>query len=63
MERDIEEVREASIGRLAVDMAEKPHPAVIVMDIAMPVLNGMEATRQIRQAFPDLKVLILSPHS
>jgi len=63
VERDIEVVGEAATGRQAVDMAEKLQPAVVVMDIAMPLLNGLEATRQIRQAFPDVKVLILSAHS
>ena len=62
-ERDIEVVGEASTGRQAVDMTGKLHPNVVVMDIAMPLLNGLEATRHIRQAFPDVKVLILSAHS
>jgi len=61
--RDIEVVGEASTGRQAVDMTRKLHPAVVIMDIAMPVLNGLEATRQIRQAVPDAKILILSAHS
>ena len=62
-ERDIEVVGGASSGRQAVSMTAKLRPAVVVMDIAMPHLNGLEATRQILQAFPDVKVLILSAHS
>jgi DNA-binding NarL/FixJ family response regulator len=62
-ERDIEVVGEAATGRQAVELAIKLRPAVVVMDIAMPLLNGLEATRQIRQAVPDAKVLILSAHS
>ncbi len=63
VESDIEVVGEAATGRQAVEMTRKLRPAVIVMDIAMPLLNGLEATRQIRQAVPDAKVLILSAHS
>jgi len=62
-ERDIEVVGEAETGRQAVAMVRKLCPAVVVMDIAMPLLNGLEATRQIRKAVPDTKVLILSAHS
>jgi DNA-binding NarL/FixJ family response regulator len=46
-----------------VDLVAKLNPDVVVMDIAMPLLNGMEATRQILQGRPDTKVLILSAHS
>ncbi|MDF3057588.1 MAG: degU 2 [Rariglobus sp.] len=56
-------VGEAHNGREAVEMALKLKPDVIVMDIAMPVLNGLEATRQILVANPKAKVLILSAHS
>jgi DNA-binding NarL/FixJ family response regulator len=62
-ERDIEVVGEAETGRQAVAMVRKLRPSVVVMDIAMPLLNGLEATRQIRKNFPDTKVLILSAHS
>ena len=62
-EPDIEVVGEAETGREAVAMVKKLRPAVVVMDIAMPLLNGLEATRQIRKGFPDTRVLILSAHS
>lgn len=62
-ECDIEVVGEAASGRQAVALTEKLMPDVVVMDIAMPLLNGLEATRQIHKAFPGVKVLILSAHS
>ncbi|HBA84150.1 MAG TPA: DNA-binding response regulator [Verrucomicrobia bacterium] len=62
-ESDIEIVGEAATGRQAVEMTRKLRPSVIVMDVAMPLLNGLDATRQIRQIIPDAKVLILSAHS
>ena len=58
-----EVVGQAQTGREAVDLAASLHPDVILMDIAMPVLNGLEATRQILAANPAAKVLILSAHS
>jgi len=60
---DIGIIGEAKTGREAVQMTRELHPEVIVMDIAMPLLNGLEATRQILKAFPSAKILILSAHS
>jgi DNA-binding NarL/FixJ family response regulator len=56
-------VGEARTGREAVDMAKALRPDIILMDIAMPVLNGLEATRQILAGNPAAKVIILSAHS
>ena len=62
LEKDLQIVGEAEDGRQAVALVKKLRPAVVLMDIAMPLLNGLEATRQIRKNFPDTKVLILSAH-
>ena len=62
-EGDIQVVAEAETGRQAVELAKRLRPAVVVMDIAMPLLNGLEATRQILKAVPGARVLILSAHS
>jgi len=63
LEDDLEVVGEAQDGRQAVAMVKKLRPAVVLMDIAMPLLNGLEATRQVLKALPTTKVLILSAHS
>ena len=62
-EKDMKVVAEARNGREAVQLAKKFHPDVVVMDIAMPLLNGFEATRQILKAVPTTKILILSAYS
>jgi len=63
MEPDIEIVGEAATGREAVQMAETLKPHVVVMDIAMPSLNGLDATRQIITQADPPRVLILSSYS
>jgi len=63
LEDDLDVVGEAQDGRKAVAMAIGLHPDVILMDIAMPRLNGIEATRQILKAIPEAKILILSAHN
>ena len=62
-EPDIRVVGEAENGREAVKKAERLRPHVIVMDIGMPILNGIEATRQIIKTLPGTKVIILSMHA
>ena len=60
---EIEVVGEASDGEEAVRLAAKERPRVIVMDCAMPGMNGLEATRRILEARPDAAILMLSMHS
>jgi DNA-binding NarL/FixJ family response regulator len=62
-EDDLEVVGEAQSGRQAVELTRKLFPSVVVMDIAMPLLNGLEAARQIRTSMPGTKVLVLSAHN
>lgn len=62
-ERDIDVVGEAENGREAVEIAEMIHPDIVVMDHSMPVLNGLDAMRQIRQRDERIKVLILTMHT
>jgi DNA-binding NarL/FixJ family response regulator len=61
-EPDIEIVGEAENGRQAVELSQKFCPDVVVMDLAMPILDGLEATRIIRSTSPGTKVIILSLH-
>jgi len=63
IEHDVLVVGEASNGHQAVAMTAKLRPDVVIMDIAMPQLNGLEATRQILHDIPGTRILILSAHS
>ena len=61
--KDISVVGDAKNGEEAVKAAIKLKPDVVVMDLSMPVMDGVEATRQIREALPDTYVLILTSYS
>jgi DNA-binding NarL/FixJ family response regulator len=61
-EEDITILAEAQSGREAVRLASSLHPEIVIMDLAMPLLNGWEATRQILKAVPTTKVIVLSTY-
>lgn len=60
---DLEVVGEASNGRMALEKALELRPDIIILDIAMPLLNGIEAAKRIRKDSPKTKILILSMYS
>jgi len=62
-ETEIEVVGEAEDGQQAIELVQRVQPDVVLMDITMPVLNGPEATRQIKKLFPQVKVVVLTVHS
>ncbi len=62
-EKDMEVVGEAEDGRAALDLTRKLKPDVVIMDITMPDMNGITATRKILDDLPEVKVIALSMHS
>ncbi len=62
LQEDIEVVAEASDGKEAIDKAGRLHPHVILMDIAMPRLGGLEATAEIKKVSPSIKILVLTQY-
>ena len=62
-EINIKVVGEAGDGREAMKKAEALQPDVVLMDIAMPGMNGLEATRQLKKRFPEMKIIILTMHA
>ncbi len=59
-QQDIDVIGEAGNGREAVALASRLHPDVIIMDISMPLMNGDEATRQIKKLIPEIHIIALS---
>jgi DNA-binding NarL/FixJ family response regulator len=62
-ERDLEVVAEASDGRQAVDLVRQHSADLAILDIGMPIRNGIDAARQIRESSPRTKVIALSMHA
>jgi DNA-binding NarL/FixJ family response regulator len=61
-QQDIELVAEAEEGNQAIELVGKFHPDVVLMDIGMPVMDGVRATQAIKRQYPDVKVVMLTSH-
>lgn len=62
MQNDMEVVGEATNGRIAVEIATELKPDIVIMDLMMPVMNGAEATRKIREVAPKSRVIVLTSY-
>ena len=62
LEKDFQVIGAAQDGAEAVELAAKKQPDLILMDLKMPIMNGIEATREIRAKFPNIKILILTTY-
>ena len=62
LSQNIEVVGEASTGQEAIEQVSKCEPDIVLMDIAMPILDGIESTRRIIKTYPRVKVIVLSQH-
>ena len=62
MEQGFEVVAKADSGHLAIELADLHRPDIVIMDVSMPHLNGMEATKQILKKNPKIKIIALSMH-
>jgi len=62
-EKDMQVVAEADNGMAAVQMAKNHNPDVVIMDLFMPRVNGIDATKMIKSEFPEIKVIALSSNS
>ncbi|MFC7373219.1 response regulator [Fictibacillus iocasae] len=60
---EIQVVAEAGNGKEALDLLETVKPDIVLMDLTMPVMDGIEATRQVKARFPDIKIIILTSFS
>jgi two-component system, NarL family, response regulator LiaR len=63
LEPDIQVMGTAEDGSIAVEMVESKKPDLVLMDLKMPIINGVEATRQIRSKHPEVKVLVLTTYN
>lgn len=62
-QRDMEIIGEASDGETALELVRSLGPDIILMDISMPVLNGLKATKKLRSTSPDIRILVLTRHT
>jgi DNA-binding NarL/FixJ family response regulator len=62
-QEDMEVIGEAGDGEAAIELVKKLNPDIVLMDISMPVLNGLKAAKKLRSLYPDIKILTLTRHT